>query len=358
MAADPSVLKEAAARFAQSGMLGDGKQRRLFDYLLAASLANQPPKEIAIAIDVFAKDASYDVSQDAFVRVYIHKLRKALEAFNAGAANEGLATLQIPRGEYRLVAVPPAVSDTAVVRDSPLRPTRSARLPWYLAAALAALLLISLATLVFMNARRSPLDLVRADSLWADLLNDERPLMIVVGDYYLIGETDPSMEIKRLVREYNVNSPMDLDAYVQVHPEVADKYVDVGLRYVPTSTAYALGDVMPVVNNGRRHVVVAKMSDVTPTVLKTNDIVYLGYLSGLGVLQDLVFSGSHFAIADSYDELRDKDTNKVYISQTASESIGGTKRPGEDQSYRDYGFLSHFSRSRGQPHRGDRGNAR
>ena len=53
--------------------------------------------------------------------------------------------------------------------------------------------------------------------------------MIVVGDYYLIGETDDSMGVNRLIREYSVNSKNDLDHYVQEHPEIADRYMDVGL---------------------------------------------------------------------------------------------------------------------------------
>jgi len=64
----------------------------LFDYLAEKSLAGQSPKEIAIAIDVFAKTADFDVSQDAPVRVYIHKLRKALDDFYASSTKSARLT--------------------------------------------------------------------------------------------------------------------------------------------------------------------------------------------------------------------------------------------------------------------------
>src|SRR5579863_6814965 len=102
---DPSAaaLSEEAERVQSSGVLGEARLRQLFDYLVESSLAGQSPKEIAIAIDVFGKGADFDVSQDALVRVYIHKLRKALDDFyaSAGAAADG-RSLRIPRGEYRL----------------------------------------------------------------------------------------------------------------------------------------------------------------------------------------------------------------------------------------------------------------
>jgi hypothetical protein len=81
--------------------------RRLFDYLVENSLAGQSPKEIAIAIDVFGKTSDFDAAQDALVRVYIHKLRKALDEFYS-ARGEPSARLQLPRGDYRLqLSTPP-----------------------------------------------------------------------------------------------------------------------------------------------------------------------------------------------------------------------------------------------------------
>ena len=59
-----------------------GPLSRLFDYLLTRSLEGEAPKETEIALQVFGKSAGFDVSQDAVVRVYVHKLRRRLEEFN------------------------------------------------------------------------------------------------------------------------------------------------------------------------------------------------------------------------------------------------------------------------------------
>ena len=40
--------------------------------------AGRTPKESVIAVEVFGRGTDFDVSQDAAVRVYIHKLRRKL----------------------------------------------------------------------------------------------------------------------------------------------------------------------------------------------------------------------------------------------------------------------------------------
>jgi hypothetical protein len=315
----------------------------MFDYLAEKSLAGQSPKEIAIAMDVFGKSSDFDVSQDALVRVYIHKLRKALDEYYAASGHASSAELHIPRGEYRLKvsAKAPDKIPEVLIPDTPRTPRRWARLST--AALLGAAVMVgALATWLF--APRSDLERVRASPIWATLLKDDRPIIVVVGDYYLIGETDDSMGVNRLIREYSVNSKNDLDHYVQEHPELAERYMDVGLRYLPISTAFALRDVMVVLAPENRRISVSKMSDIEPSSLKSADIVYIGYLSGMGMLQDLIFAGSRFSVGDSYDEVFDKRTRVSYVSEIGSDIMDPPQPTGKEKTYHDYGV---FERVRG-----------
>ena len=56
-------------------------------------------------------------------------------------------------------------------------------------------------------------------------------------------------------------------------------------------------------------------SEVTPEMMKADHIIYIGYLSGLDMLQNVVFAGSRYSIGDSYDEIIDNKTEKKYFSQ-------------------------------------------
>jgi hypothetical protein len=346
-----SDLGAEAERIKASGVLGEARVRRLFDYLVTNSLAGQSPKEIAIAVDVFGKSADFDTGQDALIRVYIHKLRKALEEFYATHPRAAAGTLGIPRGEYRLKFTAGSATPDAPAAESPpgnatrWPPMRRAPMRRRSAAMLVAALVAGAAAAGWgFRSLRTPetdLDRVRASPLWSALIEDDRPIMIVVGDYYLIGEVDEMMGVKRLIREYTVNSKSDLDNYVLQHPEVADRYMDVGLRYLPIAAAFALRDVMAVLAPANRRVSVIKMSDVEPGNLKTADIVYIGYLSGLGMMQDFALSGSRFAVGDSYDEIVDKQDHRSYISQTWARILG-PPQPGSARTYNDYGLFESF----------------
>ena len=350
---DNSVLRQEAERVQSSGVLGEARVRRLFDYLVASSLAGQAPKEIAIAIDVFGKDAAFDVSQDALVRVYIHKLRKALSDFYASQGAGNGPALLIPRGEYRLQFTGPAPPSMAPPPDAPAPPdappppdapapaeapvaARFGRIT--VAASLGAAIVLGL-IVVWLLWPHSDLERARASPVWSSILKDDRPILIVVGDYYLIGETDSSMNVTRLIREYSVNSKSDLEKYVAQHPEVADSYMDVGLRYLPIASAFALRNVIAVLAPENRRVVITKMSDIEPSSLKSADIIYIGYLSALGLMKDVVFTGSRFAVGESYDEILDQQSKHLYISQTGSQTLG-SPQPSGKETYHDYGLFA------------------
>ena len=182
---------------------------------------------------------------------------------------------------------------------------------------------------------------VRQSPLWHDLLTDSRPLTIVVGDYYLFGESDASMEIRRLIREFSINSKSDLDNFRAENPQRADQYIDLGMQYLPTSTAFALQNLIPVITEPRlgqrRRINLVLMSKLTSELIKHSDLLYVGYLSGLGPLQSLVFKGSRFSIGDSFDELLDTKAGRRYVSQTESQSL----LP-DNPSYKDFGLFAHF----------------
>jgi hypothetical protein len=77
-------------------------------------------------------------------------------------------------------------------------------------------------------------------------------------------------------------------------------------------------------------------SDLTADMLKRNNIVYLGYLSGLGLLRAPVFAASRFSVGETYDQMIDGVTRKLYASQEGGPTAG-------DSSRRDYGYVAAFS---------------
>jgi hypothetical protein len=349
---DPELLQSLADRIRATGALGRSQLiQKLFDFLIECSATGRAPKETEVAIEVFGKDTQFDVAQDAMVRVYVHKLRRKLEEYYSAAGLSDPFQLTIPKGAYRIVvhdrdpplsAEPvPSLPETEAIpaatpAPTPARPTGTGR-RWLLGGLVASLLinLLFLGGLWWQNRQAVP-NPVLTNPLWSRMLNTNRPLLLVLGDYYIFAETDKNMEVQRLVREFSINSAGDLDQYLKLHPELADRYQDMQLNYLPTSAAYALKDLVPLLTQASARTRVVMASELTPEMLKSSDVIYIGYLSGMGMLSDLVFSGSRFQVGESFDVLIDRTSGKHYISQAA------LPVPGE-QTYHDFGYFATFA---------------
>ncbi|HET9445291.1 MAG TPA: hypothetical protein VFO35_03480, partial [Steroidobacteraceae bacterium] len=329
-------LTHHAEQFRASGLLGKpGTLSRLFDFLLARSLEGDAPKETEIALQVFGKSPGFDVSQDAVVRVYVHKLRRRLEEFNARSPSG--AKIVIPKGEYRLLLERPV--HAPAVEPSAIPQTPSRRTSW-IGVGVAVLVALVIGTLfgMFFGARGGTqwdLREVRKSAVWAPLLADDLPITIVIGDYYLLGEANPQTgHIDRLVREFYINSHEEFRDHAELNPQLMQRYRNLDLTYLPAASAFALQDVVPVLGTAKP-VRVVLMSQLDANALKSSHVVYIGYISGLGMLGDRVFAASRVSPGGSYDELVDTKTDRSYLS-TAMGAMGG----GE---FRDYGYFSTFA---------------
>jgi hypothetical protein len=117
------------------------------------------------------------------------------------------------------------------------------------------------------------------------------------------------------------------------------RYRDLDLYYLPVGAAFALRSIVPLVSRGAAHAEtlhVVMASDLTPEMLKRNNIVYLGYLSGLGLLRDPVFAASRFSVGDTWDQMVDGVAHRRYVSQGGGPSQGDANR-------RDYGYVTAFT---------------
>jgi hypothetical protein len=343
-----------AERIRAGGVLGRSTHMcRLFAYLIECSIAGRAPKETEVAIDVFGKKPTFDVAQDAMVRVYVHKLRRRLEEYYAGDGCHEQARLSIPRGDYRIDIIqgpghpPPLPLEPDPELPPPPATPQVRRKPyriWVVGAALTLSLLVNAAVLLrgyrHLHPPSESVAAAATNPVWSRVLQGDRTIYLVLGDLYMFGETDAGLQLRHLLREPSINSASDLQDYLKVHPEIGSRYRDMRLNYLPTSVAYALRDVLPLLAPVNERVRIALASDLTPSIMATSDVIYVGYLSGMGMLGSMLFTGSRFTVASSSDELIDHHTGTHYISQAA------LPVPAE-QKYRDYGYFATFAGPRG-----------
>lgn len=333
----PEDLRALCDRIIKSGELGRSKTyAAILEYLATCAISGTNPKEVAIAMDVLGREADFDVGKDSIVRVHVYHLRNKLSAYYARAGAAEKWRIDIPKGQYMLVASPnePAAPEPALsVTGVPLN--RRPLTPWL--AALAVILLFAnlLSTWQVEEEIAGPETgaTAYADSgLWQPLLDDATPVLVLIGDYYIMGELDANGNVDRMVREFDINSRQDLQS-IQAEGG-GTEYFNLDLSYTPTSIAPSLAQVLRVFGNDMDRVSVKMMSEFDTKDLVGNHIVYLGYLSGLQNLTDLMFAASGLSIGMTYDELVDLDSNRSYTSSSGL-SIG-------ENAYRDYGMLATF----------------
>lgn len=324
--ADPqeTAFADEVARVRHAGALGEGgRLRELFDFLAARDPDKPSASQAEIAEEVFGQvDSDGD---DATVRVYVHRLRKRLEQFYESEDGEPPnGRLTIPAGTYALRLLAPHPVRFAAMR-------RSMTLTWALAGAL---VLATVLAFVAGNWWSGGGNRPAVNAIWQPFIDSDRPILIVVGDYYMFGEIDPlEPETGRLIRDFRVNSPTDL---ARAQAEDPDRYgvaTDVGLTYLPLSSADALRSLMPVLARDDKPVRVIAASQLHTDELGDYNVVYVGLLSGMGLLEDVSFMNSNFAIGETYDELVHLPSDGHFVSGEAQ----SLPSPGY---YTDYGYLA------------------
>jgi hypothetical protein len=339
------LLRQEARKVERSGALGRSRSyARLLEFLVECSDNGRTPKEVEIAIEVFGKGADFDPSQDSMVRVYAHNLRQKLEHYYATEGRAEPRQVSLARGEYRVsltasepeAAAKAGESDAAPAGPASAVTAAGASRPQIVVGAL--LLSLGIAIGLIASELRAPAPsaarIVAASPIWSALFDDDLPILVVVGDYYIFGEVDKNGDVDKLVRDFRVNSSKELDELVMYDQTLIGKYMDLDLTYLPRGDAFAMLDVLRILSTSAKTVRVATMSELNVADLKTNHVVYLGYLSALDKLEEFVFASSALTIGYTYDELHNATTGELYMSEAGI--------PEANRNYRDYGFISTF----------------
>lgn len=322
-------------RIIDSGILGRSKHySALLHYLIECSLSGKSPKEIELAIDVLKRDSDFDVSNDSTVRVYVYQLRKKLDSYYERFEHDASYRIVIPKGQYTIALQQKKLPSV----DRPAYKTQKQKLGLNNGLLLAAVILLAtnLAYMTITNQSNSTVisQIAAEHPVWDSVLQDELPILLVMGDYYIFGELNANGNIARMVREFNVNSSLDLERMQSTDFERAENYLDLNLSYMPEGSAFALARIVPILEESNKTINITMMSDLTTADIRENHIVYIGYISGLEKLNDIAFASSGLRIGRSYDELLNNQTQEYYTSDAGL--------PEEGQPFKDYGMFSTF----------------
>ena len=330
---DIDELHALTERIINSGVLGRSKTYgAILRYLVECSVKGDTPKEAAIAIDVLGREADFDVSRDSIVRVHIYHLRNKINLYYSRFGKQEKYRIEIPKGQYIInTLLNEEKSSNVSLTGKPLN--RPSYTPW-----LVGLVVVLLIANLLPLGEDEPASVGTGSPVlgmqpWPAFLDDDLPILLVIGDYYIFGEVDETGNVTRMVREFDINSSADLNRFRTNNPGAGDHYYNLDLSYIPVSIAAAMARIMPVLESKVDRVSVKMMSELETADLAGSHILYLGYLSGVDTLLDLMFADSGLSIGNTYDELINLETNEYYIG---SSGLSGA------ESFQDYGMVSTF----------------
>ncbi|MQP68416.1 hypothetical protein GE253_24150 [Niveispirillum sp. SYP-B3756] len=322
---------------------------QLFNFLVERSQDERAPKEIEIALAVFGRDGASDTatSLDSGVRVYVHRLRKRLGDFYAGKTGP---KLEIPKGEYRIILITPAEEAPEEEKPAEASAAPPPAAPTAAGPSLASLFAILLVLisggfglwLLWSSVRVEPLGhKLRATAFWQPL--GTGPAQLVVGDTFLIAETEDQREIQRMALEPGIRSRENLGSYLQTHPEAFYRLYDLDLNFAPVGTTVAAWEVQNAISrfraNSSGHVPLIPASRLTAGMLDDTDIIYVGRFANLGQVAPLLAQISGVQAGEAYNVLTDRSSGKRFVA---------TIDPGQPGAQVDYGYIASLSAPLGQ----------
>ncbi|WP_148293920.1 hypothetical protein [Azospirillum sp. B4] len=324
---------------------------QLFDFLVERSNDDRAPKEIEIAFAVFGRNGdpgAMSQSLDSGVRVYVHRLRKRLHDFYADQPGP---KLEIPKGEYRIVlALPPDVPAGHPPRLTPENWTWP-KLGTRPLMVMFGMLLISIVAgfaIWFLGqghwAARETQEQLRATAFWRPLAADKEAARLVVGDAFLVAETEDQRDIQRMIQEPGIRSREDLGTYLKTHPDAFYRLYDLDLNLAPAGTVIAAWTVQNAVTRfypGSPDLVrLVPASKLDADMLETGNLIYVGRFSDLGRVAAPLFQVAHLRPGTSYKELVDSTSGNRFVADLDASQ--------ENKPLVDYGYIASLSGPMGQ----------
>ncbi len=263
--------------------------KSLLQFLFQSFLKDEIPKETSIALEIFDRSQDFNPNEDTIVRVHMFHLRNKLEAYYQNEGKNDKYKLNIPKGHYALEFLPRR--ETAV--KSP--PTYSSLSKIYFIIIICFLILLCLYLWISnrnANNKIAYYQLIdKRNPIWAEYLQNDLPTLIVLGNNLFFSEYDKDLEKWRYVRDLNINTMEELNAYKAQFP--LKKIQPTDEAYFPDGSIWSLPPILSVFYSVPKPVILRRLVDVTPEIIHENNIIFLGSLKTLGLFSQYI-SCSHF----------------------------------------------------------------
>lgn len=277
------IDKVTASKFFTSG-----NDVRLLRYLISATLEEKTLKETIIAMDIFGRDSSFDPGSDSIVRSNIYNLRKKLLSYYQDEGSLDAIRFEIPKGSYQVQFIE-AVYATQVKQNTRVQP---------LIIGLLATATIIFALLYFLNrdGEKAQTHLTQ-NPLWSYYIESENPLLIVLGDYFMMEKIHLPDSSYNYVRDPEINNQNDFSAYMEQNPELKINMKILGQSYFGEEIPHCFNQLLEIFAGEKKEIRMKYASELSLNDMRENDIIFVGDFVTMGILRPF-FENSGFRFSN------------------------------------------------------------
>ncbi len=259
----------------------------LLRFLVGKSVSGEHLKESTIAHEFFERDISFDPGKDSFVRSYISGLRKKIEHYYLTLPEPPKNRMSIPKGQYNIHF---EVFENVIKTNTEFKFGAK-----YVYGSVILLALFIIATFFIFQATK-PRD------LGSPLLNDpflsnfvgtqSKKTIIALGDFFFFTETTPLPKGRVYIRNSDINNEKDFQNWVKSNADNQGKYEPLNFTYLRPSASIGLLNIINKFKNGSDNFEVKVASSLKWQDFEKNDIIYIGSLKTLYILDTLILKTS------------------------------------------------------------------
>ena len=256
-------------------------------YLFKSTLTKNIPKEITIAIDVFGKDTSFNSNKDSTVRYHIHILRKKLDNYYKNEGKSDKIRLIIPKGHYEVKYI---YTKSQSIQKYHQIVTFVKRWEVIVISLLFLLNIYLFYRQIYSNKKPHALLTENGvdlnDEIWSSFFENGYPILIILGDDFLLDEYCTEFKRYRQIRDWEIDSETDLYNFLIQYPE--ENLWKSEITGIPFGGSHNLMHILPIIYQFQSNVSLKMSSTLSLEEIRNHNIIYIGEFKNLRVLNKII----------------------------------------------------------------------
>lgn len=286
----PDIDKYLAKILDSTEFKNSAKYQKLLEYLVKSTLSGQVPKEVTIAYDVYNIESDNAAFGESNIRVYVYSLRKKLDLYYASEGKDDKVRFVISKGAYKVEFIEKRDDFTKLPKSK------------ILIFSIITVLFLGNITLLFLYFGSRGRNTVHSEYIWKDFIQSDLPLLVVVGDYYLVKDNSHQNRV-RYIRDSRINTDPDFTTFMNEFPQYQNLFYKSKHTVLGKFAPFCISELSELLSLNGKSFDLILASDFQWHNIQNYNIIYVGSFKSLGLMKELL-KNSNFEFKVVPNELK------------------------------------------------------